>query len=127
MKLEHVAINVDEPALLAQWLVDHLNMRVVFAVNESPFAHFVADETGSMIELYNNPAAPVPDYSQIDPFNLHFAFATDDIDADRQRLIDAGATPVGDVTVTATDDKLAFLRTPWNEPVQLVQRKTPLG
>jgi glyoxylase I family protein len=126
MKLEHVAINVKEPALLAKWMADNLGMRIVLAASDSPFMHFLADESGSMIELYNNPIAPLPDYSEIDPFNLHFAFASDDIEADRQRLIDAGASPVGEISVTPTDDRLAFLRTPWNEPFQLVQRKNPL-
>ena len=126
MKLEHVAINVTEPAQLAQWLVDNLGMRIVSAAAASPFAHFVADEAGSMIELYNNPIAPIPNYSEIDPFNLHFAFSSDDIEADRARLVEAGATTVGDVTLTPAGDKLAFLRTPWSEPFQLVQRKKPL-
>ncbi len=126
MKLEHVAINVSEPAQLAQWLVDNLGMRIVMAATASPYMHFVADEAGSMIELYNNPAAPLPDYSEMNPFNLHFAFASDDIEADCKRLVAAGASTVGDVTVTPADDKLAFLRTPWNEPFQLVQRKKPL-
>ncbi len=126
MKLEHVAINVTEPAQLAQWLVDNLGMRIVMSSTESPYMHFVADESGSMIELYNNPAAPVPDYSELNPFNLHFAYASDDIDADRARLVEAGAKTVGDITLTPAGDKLAFLRTPWNEPIQLVQRKKPL-
>ena len=87
MKLEHVAINVTDPAQLAQWLVDNLGMRIVVASKESPYMHFVADEEGSMIELYNNPAAPVPDYSEINPFNLHFAYASNDIETDRARLV----------------------------------------
>lgn len=126
MKLEHVAINVKEPALLAQWLVDNLGMRIVLSSSESPYIHFVADEAGSMIELYSNPVAPLPDYTQINPFNLHFAFASDDIEADRERLVAAGATPVGDITSTAAGDRLAFFRTPWSEPFQLVQRNTPM-
>lgn len=126
MKLEHVAINVQEPALLAQWLVDNLGMRIVFSVAEAPYTHFVADEGGSIIELYNNPAAPMPDYGQIEPLNLHFAFSSDNIEADVQRLVDAGASTVGDITLTPAGDKLVFLRTPWNEPIQLVQRNKPL-
>ena len=126
MRLEHVAINIKEPALLAGWLVENLGMRIVVSSSQAPYMHFVADESGSMIELYSNPVAPLPDYSKIDPFNLHFAFASDNIEADRQRLIEAGASAVGEITVTPANDKLAFFRTPWQEPFQLVQRKTPL-
>jgi glyoxylase I family protein len=126
MKLEHVAINVPDPAGQAAWFVDHLGMRIVVASSAPPYMHFVADSAGTMIELYNNPAAPMPDYANIDPFNLHFAFASSDIDADRSRMIAAGATPVGEITTNASGDKLCFLRTPWHVPFQFVQRQKPL-
>ena len=70
MKLEHVAINVPDPAEFSQWLVTNLGMRIVVANTAAPFAHFLADEAGSMIELYNNSAAPMPDYHAMNPFNL---------------------------------------------------------
>ena len=126
MHLEHVAINVPEPAAMAQWLVDNLEMRIVSAQKDSPYAHFIADNKGSMIELYNNPAAPMPDYAQIDPFNLHFAFATDDIDAAVKNLVDAGAELVGQINANPLGDRLAFLRSPWQVTIQFVQRAKPM-
>lgn len=126
MKLEHVAINVSEPAKLAQWLIENLGLRSVMSLQEPPYTNFLADETGSMIELYHNTTASIPDYASISPFTLHFAFATSNIEAARQQLIDAGATPIGEISQTPAGDKLAFLRTPWHEPLQLVQRAQPL-
>jgi glyoxylase I family protein len=126
MKLEHAAINVADPIGLAQWLAEHLGLRVVVANTTGTLTHFLADEAGSMIELYNNPIAPMPDYSAVNPYNLHFAFTTSDIDADRDRLIAAGATAIGEMTVTPSGDRLIFLRAPGNVPIQLTQRKTPL-
>lgn len=126
MKLEHVAINVPEPAKMAAWWAENLGMRIVLAGNESPYMHFIADEAGSMMELYNNPTAPMPDYENTNPFNLHIAFASSDIDADTQRMEAAGATRVTDVTTTAAGDKLVFLRDPWQVPFQFVQRLKPL-
>lgn len=126
MKLEHIAVNVNEPALLAQWLVDNLGMRIVLSSDVAPYMHFVADEAGSIVELYHNTIAPIADYAEMSPYSLHFAFATSSIEADRQRLIDAGATPIGEISSTTAGDKLAFLRTPWHEPLQLVQRGKPL-
>lgn len=126
MKLEHVAINVPEPQALANWFAEHMGMRIVLAQETSPFMHFVADESGSMLELYSNPAAPLPDYANIHPINLHIAFSSNDIEADRARLIAAGATPVGEITTSAAGDQLAFFRTPWQVPFQLVQRRRPL-
>jgi glyoxylase I family protein len=126
MKLEHVAINVPDPAGQAQWFVDHLGMRIVVAGSAPPYMHFVADDAGTMLELYNNPAAPMPDYANINPYNLHFAFSSSNIEADRDRLVAAGASLVGDITTSPAGDKLLFLRTPWSVPFQFVQRKKPL-
>jgi glyoxylase I family protein len=126
MKLEHVAINVPDPAAMAKWFAEHLGMRIVVAQSQSPFMHFIADEAGSMLELYNNPAATLPDYANINPYNIHIAFASSDIEADRQRLIAAGASPVTEVTATPAGDKLTFLRDPWHVPFQLVQRAKPM-
>lgn len=126
MKLEHVAINVPDPAGLAQWFVDNLGMRIVVANSAPPYMHFVADEAGSMLELYNNTTVPMPDYANIEPFNLHIAFVSNDIEADRERVLAAGATATGPITTTPAGDKLLFLRTPWQVPFQFVQRKKPL-
>ncbi|MCB0105491.1 MAG: VOC family protein [Caldilineaceae bacterium] len=125
MKLEHVAINVPEPAAMAKWYAEHLGMRIVVQSTESPYMHFIADDAGSMIELYNNPAAELPDYANMSPFNYHAAFSTDNIEAERERLIAAGAT-AGDITSTPRGDKLLFLRDPWQIPFQFVQRSSPL-
>jgi len=126
MKIEHVAINVPDPAGTAQWLADHFGMRIVVANTSAPFIHFIADDSGTMLELYNNSAAEMPDYANLNSFNLHFAFTSPDIEADRDRLIAAGATMVGDISTTAAGDKLVFLRDPWQVPLQLVQRLKPM-
>ena len=126
MKLEHVAINVPDPAEFSQWLVANLGMRIVVANTAAPFAHFLADEAGSMIELYNNSAAPMPDYHAMNPFNLHFAFSSSDIEADTARLQAAGATLFAPISTTPAGDKLVFLHAPNGVPVQFVQRKKPL-
>ena len=125
MKLEHVAINVPEPAAMAKWYAENLGMRIVVASNESPYMHFIADEAGSMMEIYNNPAATMPDYPNMSPFNLHMAFSTDNIEEERDRLVAAGAT-AGEITSTPRGDKLLFLRDPWSIPFQFVQRSSPL-
>ncbi len=126
MKIEHFALNVPEPSAMAEWYAANLGMRIVMASQDSPYMHFIADDAGTMIELYNNPAAPMPDYANMNPFNFHTAFTSADIEADRARLVAAGATTVTDITVTPRGDKLLFLRDPWNVPVQFVQRSSPL-
>lgn len=126
MNLEHIAINIQEPAKMAQWFAEHFGMRIVVAQATAPYMHFLADDKGSMIEIYNNPAATLPDYANMNPFNLHLAFTSANIEADRDRLVAAGATVVNEVTTTPAGDKLLFLRDPWNVPFQFVQRAKPL-
>lgn len=126
MTLEHVAINVQAPAQMAEWFVKHLGMRIVLASNVAPYMHFLADDKGSMIEIYNNTTVPLPDYANMSPFNLHLAFSSANIEADCDRMIAAGATLAVPISTTAAGDKLAFLRDPWQVPFQFVQRAKPL-
>ncbi|MBS1252693.1 MAG: Lactoylglutathione lyase [Anaerolineales bacterium] len=125
MKLEHVALNVEDPAGMAEWYTQHLGMRVVFASDAPPHIRFLADEAGSMIELYHNAEAELPDYAGINRFNLHLAFAVDDIAASRDALVAAGATTEGEIVDLGVGEVL-FLRDPWSVPIQLVKRAKPL-
>jgi glyoxylase I family protein len=114
MKMEHIAINVPEPIKAAQWYTDHLGMRIVSSFEKSPFTHFIVDSAGtSLIEFYCKAIAPVP-------------FTAVEFEADRARLIDAGATPLGEIDVSPSGDRRAFLRDPWGVALQLVQRGKPL-
>lgn len=127
MKIEHVAYQVQDPVALADWYVAHLGMTVKRAQDAAPFARFLADEGDTvMIEVYNNPVVAQPDYRAINPLMLHLAFRTDDVAATRARLLAAGATAEGDVTVAANGDELAMLRDPWGLAVQLVRRAQPM-
>ena len=124
MRLEHVAFNVADPAALAAWYVANLDMRIVRAVAEPPYIHFLSDSAGkSLLEIYCNPLGTIIDYSGHHPVTFHLAFAVDDMESTRQRLVAAGAALDGDVDVTPSGDKLAFLRDPWGYTIQLVQRQ----
>ncbi len=127
MKIEHTALQVEDPARMAAWYVAHLGLTVKRAETSSPFGHFLADDGDAvMLELYASPRVDVPDYRQMDPLLLHLAFRAGDVAAERTRLIAAGATPVGDVVHNANGDIVAMLRDPWGLPLQLVQRDVPM-
>ena len=127
MNLEHVALNVPEPAKAAQWYAEHLGLKIVKASSESPFIHFLAGDSGQgLIEMYNNPLAVVPDYGTQSPFILHLAFSVEDIEATRAKLITAGATAEGEIDNTPVGDQLAIVRDPWGVCLQLVKRGRPL-
>jgi len=90
-------------------------------------ARFLADSSGTvMMEIYNNPKAKVPDYASMDPLVLHLAFSADDVAGARKKLIEAGASPYGETTVTDDGDVIAIVRDPWGFPVQLARRAAPM-
>jgi uncharacterized glyoxalase superfamily protein PhnB len=79
-----------------------------------------------MIEIYSNPEVAVPDYRSMDLRVLHLAFECPDVEAARERLIRAGATPDGDITRAPSGDVIAVVRDPWGFPVQLAKRGRPM-
>jgi glyoxylase I family protein len=79
-----------------------------------------------MIEIYHNPACPVPDYAAQDPLVLHLALLSEDVDGDRDRLIAAGATVADPKKTTPAGDTLCMLRDPWGCAVQLISRAQPM-
>jgi glyoxylase I family protein len=126
-RLEHVALNVADPVKMAEWYVDNLGMKVLREGPAPINARFLADSGGNMmLELYHNPPDAVPNYAAMDPLLLHVAFMVDDVDAVRQKLMAAGATPAGEVTTTPAGDKLAMLRDPWGLAIQFLRRADPM-
>jgi glyoxylase I family protein len=126
MKLEHVAVNLSDPQAAAAWYAEHLGLRIVKETSAAPFVHFLADEGGSMLEFYSNPAGNLPDYAAMSPFTLHLAFTVGDIEAAFERLLAAGATAAGELEHTPAGDQIVFLRDPWGLTLQLVRRRAPL-
>ena len=125
MKFEHFALNVPDPSAQAQWYVKHLGFTIARRRDDAPFTHFLADETGrTVVELYMNPKAEIPDYAARHPLCFHVAVVAADAKAERARLEKAGAKlfleePQPDGTL------LIMLRDPWGVPLQLCQRTTP--
>jgi glyoxylase I family protein len=127
MNIEHIALNVPDPVAMAEWYTRSLGMRVVRSFDNATHTHFIGDESGRVVlEMYRHESAPVPDYFAMDPMVLHIAFVTPQVEETRQRLLAAGATAVGETTLTPAGDQLAMLRDPWGVPVQLVRRARPL-
>ena len=126
MKIEHVALLVEDPIAMALWYEDHLGLRTVRSGGPPADVRFLADTEGeSVLETYRG-GPPLPDYRAMDPLLLHVAFATRDVPGTRARLIAAGATPVGEIEVLPTGDEMAMLRDPWGLAIQLAHRKQSL-
>jgi catechol 2,3-dioxygenase-like lactoylglutathione lyase family enzyme len=127
MYFEHFALNVPDPRAMADWYVEHCGLRVVHGVDAPPYMRFLADVTGRVImEIYNNPQAPVPDYAAQSPLMVHVAYAVDDMEATKADLIEAGATLVSE-SHQDNGSVLVMMRDPWGIPLQLVKRGVPIG
>jgi glyoxylase I family protein len=127
MKIEHVALQVEDPAGMARWYVEHLGCTIARVGGAPAFMHFLRDGAGtSMLELYRNPRVAVPDYASMDPMLVHVAFVSTDPAADRDRLVAAGATVADDLVRTPAGDELVMLRDPWGVALQLARRAQPM-
>ena len=127
IRLEHVAINVEDPAAMAEWYCENLDMKIIRKGEPPVNMRFISDAGGNMmLEIYNNPPDEVPDYPSMNPLSLHIAFMVDDVKAICKKLIAAGATIAVDVNITPTGDQIAMLRDPWGVPIQFVKRARPM-
>ncbi len=127
IRLEHVAINVENPVEMAKWYCENLAMKIVRKGPPPVNMHFISDAGGNMmLELYHNPPDAVPDYASMDPLTLHIAFMVDDVEGKSRKLIAAGATVASEITVTDSGDKLTILRDPWGVPIQFLKRAEPM-
>jgi len=127
LRLEHVAINVEDPVAMAKWYCENLGMKIVRKGPGPVNGHFISDAGGNMmLEIYHNPPEAVPDYASMDPLLLHIAFMVDDVKGISRKLVAAGATIATDVTTTDAGDELVMLRDPWGVPIQFLKRAEPM-
>lgn len=127
MKFEHYAINVEDSIAVADWYVEHCGMKIEVALTASPFTRFLSDETGRVvIEIYSNPAAPVPDYASQSHLVYHLAFAASDVDAEKMRLMEAGCSFIEELN-PEEGTRLVMLRDPFGMALQLCQRAKPFS
>ena len=126
MKLEHFALNVEDPLAMAKWYVEHLGLSIVRQKQEPPYMTFMADDSGRiMIEIYRNPADEVPDYRRMNPLLVHLAFVSENPEADKKRLLEAGASLESDQKLE-DGSHLVMLRDPWGLSIQLCRRGVPM-
>lgn len=126
MKLEHFALNVEEPVGMAEWYVEHLGLQVIKQMKEAPYTTFLADNSGRiMIEIYKNPADEVPVYRNMDPLLVHLAFVSVQPEEDKKRLLKAGGSLVTEQHLK-DGSHLIMMRDPWGLAVQLCKRGVPM-
>jgi|ERR1035441_5118593 glyoxylase I family protein len=125
MRLEHCALQVPDAPALADWYVQHLGCSVARAGGAPAFVRFLAAGP-VLIEIYQGFLAPAPDYPSRHPAQFHLAFVSENLKADRDRLLAAGATIAEDCFTSPAGDELLMLRDPWGIGLQLVKRAKPM-
>lgn len=125
MNFEHIAIDVADPVAVAAWYVEHLGLRVARHLPHPIQAHFLTDDANVFcFEIYRNPAVETPDHHARDPLLFHVAFKAENMKAEKERLIAAGASFHDEVQ--RPDAHLVMLRDPWGIGLQLCRRTKPL-
>jgi len=124
MKIEHFAINVEDPIAMSQWYTKHLGLKIVNQRKLPPFTTFLADDSGTvMIEIYQNPVDEVPAYRKMNSLILHLAFVSEAPGLDKNKLLKVGA-------ILETEDlledgtHLVMMRDPWGLAIQFCKRGT---
>ena len=118
MKIEHVAIDVPDAEAFNAWWCKNLGMRV------SSNPGFLMDDSGeSGLEIYRTGETPAaPDYKAMNSMTLHVAFVSEDVKADVDRLVAAGAT-LEQLKLENPAFHMAILRDPWGVAIQLCRRE----
>lgn len=121
MRIEHFALNVNGARAMVQWYKQHLGMPIHVEKTEEPYTAFLGEAPG-ILEIYENRSQAMLDLKQQHPLMLHVAFTSDDVHADRERLLVAGAA-IEDEDVDQDGYGLLMLRCPWGLAIQLCRRR----
>ncbi|REG82066.1 VOC family protein [Algoriphagus antarcticus] len=126
MKFEHFALNVSNATAASRWYEEHLGLKVVKKMIEPPYMTFLADDSGTvMLEIYSNPKGETLDFANLHPLAVHLALVSADPNADRDRLVEAGAKLISD-DILPDGSHLIMVKDPWGLALQLCKRAIPM-
>ena len=125
MRIEHLALNLDDAPAVVAWYSRHLAMPIQHEVRSPIYVAFLG-EPPVLLEIYCNPMQPRLAPAAWDPLTLHLAVSSNDLIGDQARLIAAGAAH-HEGRADADGYGLVFLRCPWGLPLQLCRRRLPLS
>lgn len=126
MEFEHFALNIADPVKFVNWYTSNCSMKILKSMNVKPFTHFLADSTGrSIVEIYSNSEARIPDYTNNHYLEFHFAFKVEDVSVMKDKLLSAGAKLLDEIKLE-NGTHIVTLRDPFGIPIQLCKRVPPL-
>jgi len=119
--LEHTAIASPNPAMLAEWYVQHLGFRINYEYDGN---YFVRAPDGAMLEIIPAEGERGPQKMK-DPGIRHLAVSVDDFDAAHEQLRRSGVRFLTDAYVNQ-GNRLVFFTDGDGNILHLIQRANPL-
>jgi catechol 2,3-dioxygenase-like lactoylglutathione lyase family enzyme len=126
MVVEHIGVEVSDPFAMSKWYVKNLGFKIIFSSegdsSSNPMA-FISDESGdTILEFFHDPSRqPLCELLKA-PAQFHIALSSADPQADKERLVKAGAEYLGSMDTSHKGETLLALRDPFGNMVQLVKR-----
>ncbi|NOY68227.1 MAG: VOC family protein [Deltaproteobacteria bacterium] len=123
--IEHIGLVVKDSRQMAAWYNSALGFIILKSVDtdNGHVAFIKCRKTGLIFELITDKMlTPVEDVLT-HPLQVHIAFKSTDIDADKNRLLDMGAEFVTDCMTNDPDARVLIVKDPWGNYIQLAQRK----
>ena len=126
--INHVHIRSSDPHGSAAWYEEHFNAKIISAREVMPGTITVSMEVGGPVRLNvsSQPPGSPPDRpaAELNRLGLeHFGFTVDDLEADLDRLQEAGVRIVLPLTEVAGGGRLDYVEGPDDVLIELVQRR----
>ncbi|MDP4178670.1 MAG: VOC family protein [Bacillota bacterium] len=125
MTVEHIGFTVSSPKEMAKWYEENLGFVIQFeGGNEKDGMVFISDESRSTILELLKSSETLPINELINHSDqLHIALKSEDPYADKERLVAAGASYVGEKIISNCKDILIMLKDPWGNYLQIAKRE----
>ena len=126
--INHVHFRAADPHTSASWYEKHFGAKILSAREVMPGTITVSMELDGPVRLNISSqlagASPRQPEAELNRLGLeHFGFATEDLEADLDRLKGAGIRVVLPLTDVAGGTRLAYIEGPDNVLIELVQRR----
>ena len=121
--IEHIGFVITNPRAAADWYLKNLGFTILRKADDNSVAFIQETQSGLIFELIGNPDIHPIDMDLTHPLQVHIAIKSDNLVADRQRLVDAGALFVMDCQTSDPDARVCILKDPFGLYLQLAQRR----
>lgn len=123
--IEHIGLVVTDSRAMARWYSDALGFTVLSSRDtETGHVAFIqCPATRLIFELITHRGLAPIETALSHPLQLHIAFKSTDIEADRDRLLSLGAVFVTDCPTNDPLARVIIVADPWGNFIQLARRR----